>query len=309
MARISNWTPERLSDLSGKTYVITGANSGIGLEAAKLLAVRGGNIVMACRSLDKAGAAQRELERDAKGEVSLVQLDLSDMASIRAAAENVRTAQPRIDGLINNAGVMQTPERKTADGFELQFGTNHLGHFLWTGLLIDRVAEAQGRVVQVSSIAHRMGELHFDNLMLEGGYTPTKAYCQSKLANLVFALQLDRRLRASGSPVRAMACHPGYSDTSLQSSGPTGFLKGLYKLTNAALAQPAEKGAWPTVLAAAEPEAEGGAYYGPTGMMEARGPVGAAKIHPKAKDEETGRRLWEASEKLLGFSFPRGQVS
>jgi len=304
MARISNWTPDRLPDLAGKTYVITGANSGIGLEAAKLLGAGGGNIVMACRSLEKAEAAQRELARDAKGEVSLVQLDLSDMASIRAAAENVRTAQSRIDALVNNAGIMQTPERKTADGFELQFGTNHLGHFLWTGLLIDRVAEAQGRVVQVSSFAHRSGDLHFDNLMLEGRYMPTRAYCQSKLANLVFALELDRRLQASGSPVRAMACHPGYSDTSLQSSGPTGLLKGLYKVTNAALAQPAAKGAWPTALAAADPDAEGGCYYGPTGMMEARGPVGTAKFHPKAGNEESGRRLWEESEKLLGFSFP-----
>ena len=309
MAEISNWTPDRLPELSGKTYVVTGANSGIGLEAAKLLAARGGNIVMACRSVEKAEAAQRELERDAKGEVSLVQLDLSDMASIRAAAENVRTTHSRIDGLINNAGIMQTPERKTADGFELQFGTNHLGHFLWTGLLIDRVAEAAGRVVQVSSIAHRTGELHFHNLMLEGRYTPTRAYCQSKLANLVFALELDRRLQSTGSPVRALACHPGYSDTSLQSSGPTGFLKGLYKVTNAALAQPAEKGAWPTVLAAAEPEAEGGTYYGPTGMMEARGPVGTAKFHPKAGNKEAGRRLWEESEKLLGFNFPLGQAS
>jgi len=309
MAEISNWTPDRLPDLSDKTYVITGANSGIGLEAAKLLAAQGGNIVMACRSLERAEAAGRDLKEVARGEVSLVLLDLSDMASIHAAAGNVRTAHSRIDGLINNAGIMQTPERKTTDGFELQFGTNHLGHFLWTGLLIDRVAEAEGRVVQVASLAHKFGRLHLDNLMLEGTYNPTRAYSQSKLANLVFALELDRRLRAAGSPVRAIACHPGYSATELQSTGPTGFFKGLYKVTNKLMAQPAQKGAWPTVLAAADPDVAGGQYYGPTGMAGSRGPVGHARMDPKARDTEVARGLWEASEKLLGYSFPIGQAT
>ncbi len=299
----SDWRPARLPDLAGKTYVITGGNSGIGLEAARMLGKAGADLVLACRSTDKAEAARQDLSRDVSGSIDVVELDLSDLASVRAAAEAVGAGRTKIDGLINNAGIMQTPPSKTKDGFELQFGTNHLGHFLWTSLLIDRVEAAEGRVVVVSSIAHKYGRLHFDDLMLTSGYTPSRAYFQSKLANLVFAFELDRRLKAAGCKAIAIACHPGYSGTNLQSTGPRGFLNLLYKALNPLLSQSAEAGAIPTVLAAAGPEARRGAYYGPQKMSEARGPVGDALVEDRALDEAAAKRLWSVSEELVGEPF------
>ncbi len=302
-----SWTPARLSDLSGKTYVITGGNSGIGLEAARMLGRAGGDVVLACRSLEKAESAKAALAGDVKG-VEVVRLDLSDLESVRAAASELRGKLSRIDGLVNNAGIMQTPPMKTKDGFELQFGTNHLGHFLWTSLLIDLVEAAEGRVVMVSSIAHKFGRMNFDDLMHETGYTPTKAYGQSKLSNLIFAFELDRRLQEVGAKAIAIACHPGYSNTALQSTGPTGLLNLIYKVTNALMAQGAEAGAIPTVLAAAGTEAKRGAYYGPQKMSEARGPVGDALVADHALDKAAWTQLWEASEALLGepFAMPGG---
>ena len=304
----SDWKPDRLPDLAGKTYVITGGNSGIGLEAARMLRKAGANLVLACRSIDKANAAKRDLagtspEGGTPGDIDLIVVDLSDLASVRTAAEAVRAAHPRIDGLVNNAGIMQTPPQKTKDGFELQFGTNHLGHFLWTSLLIDPVEAADGRVVVVSSIAHKYGRIHFDDLMLTSGYTPSRAYFQSKLANLMFAFELDRRLKASGCKAVAIACHPGYSGTNLQSTGPRGILNLVYKALNPLLSQSAEAGAIPTVLAAAGPEARRGAYYGPQKMSEARGPVGDAMVEDRALDEDAAERLWSASEELIGEPF------
>ena len=184
-----------------------------------MLGKAGANVVLACRSPDKAQAAKRDLEKQVKGTVDLVQLDLSDLASVRAAADEVRRNHTQIDGLINNAGIMQTPKRKTKDGFELQFGTNHLSHFLWTRLLIDLVDATAGRVVVVSSIAHKFGEIDLDDLMWETGYTPSKAYFRSKLANIMFAFELDRRLQANGCKSVCIACHPGYANTNLQSTG------------------------------------------------------------------------------------------
>ena len=302
-SKVKNWKPEQLPDLSGKLYVITGGNSGIGFEAAKYLGARGADLILACRSPQKAEAARAALAHDVSGTVRLVALDLADMASIRAGAEAVRGMTPRIDGLINNAGIMQTPKMKTRDGFELQFGTNHLGHFLWSGLLIDLVEAARGRVVVVSSIAHKMGQMNFEDLMHEVNYTPSKAYAQSKLSNLIFAFELNRRLVTAGSPVMAVACHPGYSNTNLQSTGPTGILNAVYKLTNAMMAQPQALGAVPTVLAVAGTEAQPGAYYGPTGIFDARGPVGDAAIAPQALVKEDWKRLWNMSEALIGFEW------
>ena len=304
-----NWGPSQLPDLKGKTYVITGGNSGIGFEAAKLLGKAGGNLVLACRSLDKAEAAKRDLDQQVDGTVAVVQLDLSDLASVRAAAEQIRREHTAIDGLINNAGIMQTPQRKTKDGFELQVGTNHLGHFLWTSLLIDLVDAALGRVVVVSSIAHKFGSIaELDDLMSETGYTPSRAYARSKLANLMFAFELDRRLKANGSNAICIACHPGYSETKLQSTGPTGLLNAVYKLMNPLLAQPPAAGAIPTVLAAAGNEARRGGYYGPKRMAEARGPVSDAIVADHAHDQDAASRLWSASEKLIGepFKLPSG---
>ncbi len=300
---VKSWTADRLPDLKGKCFVITGGNSGIGYDAAKMLGDRGADIVLACRSPEKAKSAQQKLQSQIKGKVDVVQLDLSDLSSVRAGAEQVRAICPKIDGLINNAGIMQTPALTTKDGFELQFGTNHLGHFLWTGLLLDLVEAAKGRVVVVSSIAHKMGKIHFDNLMLTEGYTPSKAYFQSKHANILFAFELDRRLKETGSKAMAIACHPGYSATNLQSTGPKGFLNLLYKPLNALMAQPSHLGALPTVLAAAGVEAKRGAYYGPTGFYDARGPVSDSGVAEHALDQEVWRRLWNVSEDLVGYEW------
>ena len=232
-----------------------------------------------------------------------MQLDLADLASIRRAAEDVGGRHDRIDGLINNAGIMQTPQRKTKDGFELQLGTNHLGHFLWTSLLMDRVEAAAGRVVVVASIAHKFGRIDLDDLMLEKSYTPTKSYSRTKLANVLFALELDRRLQEGGCKAVCIACHPGYSNTNLQSTGPTGLFNFIYKFTNPLLAQSSKAGAIPTVLAAAGVEAKRGAYYGPQGMGEARGRVSDALVADHAMDRGHWIGLWEASEALVGEPF------
>lgn len=298
-----DWTPDRLPSLQGKTYFITGGNSGIGLEAAKMLAAAGGNIIIACRNPEKGKVAVNDITKVASAPVNLVQLDLTDMASIRAAAANVRTHTDKIDGHINNAGIMQTPALKTTDGFELQLGTNHLGHFLLTGLMFDLVKNAEGRIVTLSSIAHKFGRIHLSDLMLTRGYSPTRSYTQSKLANLMFALELDRRLTAAGSAVTSYACHPGYSATALQSTGPKGPLKAIYSLTNKIMAQSSYSGAIPTVLCAAGTEAQPGGYYGPQGMGDARGPVSDANVAATARDSHVAGKLWEESEKLVGFEW------
>lgn len=299
----SNWTAEKLPDLKGKLYVITGGNSGIGLEAAKHLGKAGGDVVLACRSVGKAEETAKELRTQVHGRVDVVQLDLGDLSSVRSAAEKIHGKYSKIDALINNAGVMQTPEQKTTDGFEMQFGTNHLGHFLLSGLLIDLVEAAEGRIVTLSSIAHKTGKINFEDLMSEQNYSATGAYSQSKVANLLFALELDRRLQAGGKKAISIACHPGYSSTKLQSTGPTGFFNFLYKITNPIFAQPPENGALPTVLAAAGTEAKRGGYYGPQKMGETRGTISDATISPYAQDKTVAKKLWAESEKLVGHQW------
>jgi NAD(P)-dependent dehydrogenase (short-subunit alcohol dehydrogenase family) len=298
-----DWSPNRLPDLSGKTYLITGGNSGIGLEAAKMLAGAGANLIIGARNPGKGRQAVTELTPLTKGSVELVSLDLADMKSIHACAKAVRKLTKKLDGQINNAGIMQTPQLATADGFEMQFGTNHLGHFLLDGLLFDLVEKAKGRIVTVSSLAHKFGEINFDDLPLADNYSPTKAYTQSKLANLMYAIELDRRLKQAGSSVTSYACHPGYSNTALQSTGPEGFLVGLYKFTNTVIAQPARNGAIPTVLCAAGTEAVPGGYYGPQSMREARGRVSDATVAGRALNVHKAARLWLESERLVDFDW------
>ncbi|MEO1044415.1 MAG: oxidoreductase [Pseudomonadota bacterium] len=297
---VRNWTPDRLTDLTGKRYLITGGNSGIGLEAAKMLAERNADVVIGARNATKGATAVAAIESLGTGSAEMLQIDLADMTSIRSAAEEAKPRFGTLSALINNAGIMQTPKQQTRDGFEMQLGTNHLGHFLWTALMIGQVDPAQGRIVTVSSIAHKYGKIHFDDLMLDKSYDPSASYFQSKLANLLFAQELHRRLIASGSHIKSVACHPGYSDTELQSTGPTGFLNALYKFTNALMAQPGKLGAYPTVLSAAGDEAISGAYYGPTGLMDMRGPVGDSYVEPRALDEAVAQRLWQVSEELVG---------
>lgn len=299
----TDWKPDRLPNLTGKTYLITGGNSGIGFDAAQMLGKAGGDVVIACRNPAKAEAAVAKLLESATGSVQTVALDLSDLSSVRAASDEIHARYEKLDALINNAGIMQTPETRTADGFELQLGTNHLGHFLLAGLLFDLVEKAAGRIAVVSSIAHKFGTINRDDLMSEKAYSATNAYSQSKLANLMFALELDRRLKAKGSAVKSIACHPGYSNTALQSTGPAGLLNFAYKFLNPLMAQPSEKGAIPTVLAAAGSEAVAGAYYGPTGWGDTRGPVGDAFVARRALDEDMAQWLWDESERLTGFEW------
>lgn len=296
----TDWTPATLPDLTGKTFVMTGANSGLGFEASKQLLAKGGHLVMVCRDRKKAMKARNDLVANAPGQVDIVICDLADLSSIRTAAAEVRGLVSKIDALINNAGIMMTPQSKTKDGFELQFGSNHLGHFLWTGLLIDLVKADSGRVVTVASGLHKPGKIHFDDLMLETGYTPGKAYSQSKLANLMFAITLDRRLKAAGSTASSIACHPGYAATNLQLTGPVGFARTLMKyIANPLIAQKADRGAQPITLAAAGAEAQAGGYYGPQKGGEMRGPISDALVADQALIIEDQDRLWALSEELV----------
>ena len=300
----SDWTPDRLPDLSGKSYLVTGANSGLGFEASKILRSKNADVFVAARNEGRGRGAVANLEKSpGTGAVELVKLDLADTASIRAAAEAVRGATDGLDGIVNNAGIMQTPQQQTADGFEMQFGTNHLGHFLLNHLLFDLVAARSGRIVPVASIAHLGGKLNFDDLMMANDYSPTRAYSQSKLANLVYGIELQRRLTAGGSDVASISSHPGYAATNLQSTGPTGAWTTIYKATNALLAQPAERGAHPLALAAAADEAKPGGYYGPVAFGGARGKVSDSDVADAASDVESGSKLWDASEELLGISW------
>ncbi len=300
------WKPEQLGDLSGKNYVITGGNSGIGLEAARMLGDKGARVTIACRNEDKAREAVSELKQKApSGAYDYALMDLASLASVRDGASQIRATRDRIDGLINNAGIMMIPARElTVDGFETQFGVNHLGHFVLDAALCDLVEAASGRFVSVASIAHKYAPgFKFDDLMLERGYTPTKAYAQSKLANLVYALELNRRLEKSGAKSSSFACHPGWSSTNLQTTGPGAIAGLVLTLANALFAQPAAKGAIPTVLCAAGDDAEAGGYYGPTQFRDFKGPVDRASMTRAAKDEAAAKRLWDESEKLTGAKW------
>ncbi len=302
-----SWTPSEIPDQSGRVAVITGANSGIGFKAARHLALKGATVVMACRNLGKARAARARLPADA--EVRIVELDLGSQASIRNAAAEILAACPRLDLLLNNAGIMWLEEGRTEDGFERQFGINHLGHFTLTGLLLPALRDVPGsRIVTVSSLAHRGGRIHFDNIHLDGVYGRQKAYAQAKLANLMFAVELDRRLQKDGAQTRSLACHPGIASTNLAGPGlveetPLGIgrvVRWLWPL----MTQSAEKGAWPTLYAATDPRAKGGHYYGPAHLKEAVGPPREARPRHYALDPEKGQRLWALSEDLTGQTFP-----
>ena len=299
----SDWTPNQLPDLSGKTFLITGGNSGVGYESAKMLLNANANIILAGRNTTKVQQAKKDIVSKGTGKIDTLIIDLADMASVRTAAEKIKSNYAKLDGLINCAGVMQTPKSKTVDGFELQMASNHLGHFLLTGLLLDLLEKASGRVVNVSSVMHLNGEMYFNDLMLEKDYSPTKAYKQSKLANLLFTFELNRRLKARGSKVTTVASHPGVANTQLTTTGPTGILKLLYKITKPLFAQPAYNGAISAVLAAAGTEAKPGGYYGPQSMGESKGRVSDAMVASQALDVEHGAKLWTMSENLVGLNW------
>ncbi len=300
----TNWTTKDIPDLTGKVIVVTGANSGIGFEAAKEFARKGAQVILACRSMDKAekalGLILGEIP-DAKAEI--MDLDLTSLKSIRKFADVFKGKYDRLDILLNNAGIMMVPYGKTEDGFEKQFGTNHLGHYALTGLLIDVILKTpKARIVNVSSTGHRFGDMDFDNLMFEGGnkYSPMKAYGRSKLANLLFTYESQRRLEEKGADVISVAAHPGMSDTHLADHLFNKFPFILMKPFSRFAVQSAAMGALPSIRACVDPETKGGQYYGPDGKREAKGWPILVESNEASHNEEDAKKLWEISEELTG---------
>jgi NAD(P)-dependent dehydrogenase (short-subunit alcohol dehydrogenase family) len=302
---MDRWTADRIADQSGRTFIVTGANSGLGFETTRQLAAHGGRVVLAARSETKGlDAVARIKAAQPDAAVEFRALDLADLDSVRDFAAAMLADGIAVDVLINNAGVMFPPRRLTPQGFESQFATNHLGHFALTGLLFDTIRHGQDpRVVTVSSGEHKGGSIHFDDLTGERSYSSRAFYQQSKLANVLFGRELDRRVRAAGIGVRSVLAHPGYAATYLQSSGPTGLGRQLMKVTNRVFAQSAEMGALPQLYAAVDPAAQSGRYYGPGGFREFRGYPVEVEPAPAAKDEGTARRLWDVSAQLTGVTW------
>jgi NAD(P)-dependent dehydrogenase (short-subunit alcohol dehydrogenase family) len=307
MSSNGKWTTVDIPDQSGRVAVVTGANTGIGYHTAAALAQTGARVVLAVRDPEKGNLAlARIVAACPHADVTLQELDLSSLASVRAAAAALGKSYPRIDLLINNAGVMWTPKQLTADGFEMQFGTNHLGHFALTGLLLDNLLPVRGsRVVTVSSTGHRLrAAIHFDDLQWEHRYDRFAAYGQSKLANLLFTYELQRRLAARNRPTTtALAAHPGGSNTELARNLP-GIFKPAIAVLGPLVFQSAAMGALPTLRAATDPDVEGGQYYGPDGLGEQRGHPRLVSSSAQSHDEDLQDRLWTVSEELTGVTYP-----
>lgn len=295
----AEFTAADVPDLSGRTFLVTGANTGIGFEAAKVFAGRGARVLLGCRSQGRATAACTAIRSEIPGSsVNWLPLDLADLDSVRKAAE-IAAGEERLDVLVNNAGVMHPPLGFTKDGFELQFGINHLGHFALTGLLLDKLsAGKEPRVVTVASIAHKRGDIDFDNLDGHAGYSRNRFYSQSKLANMLFFAELDRRLRKAGSPIRSIGCHPGVAATELGRNH--AIEKVVFPLLGTIL-NTAQQGAWPTMQAATDPGAEGGDYFGAQDLFEMRGPSGPASRTARAQDTQLAARLWDVSVDMTGI--------
>ena len=306
------WNRTGMGDLSGRTALVTGANSGLGLESSRALAAAGARVLLACRDEERARTAEATVAGEATGPApEVVRLDLADLDSVAAAAEDVAGRVERLDILLNNAGVMAIPLRRTAQGHEAQFGTNHLGHFALTGRLLPvLLAAGQPRVVTTSSFMHQLGRMRWADLDWQRGYRKWEAYGQSKLANLLFSFELDRRARAAGSSLVAVAAHPGYASTALQRRGPEMSGNKVMALAmrgaNAAVAQPPEGGALPQLYAALAPEVQGGDYVGPGGPFELRGSPRKVRAAKRAYREADGTRLWRASEEMTGVEYRWG---
>lgn len=309
MTSLRRWTAADVPDQSGRTAVVTGASAGVGLETARVLAGHGATVVLACRDLGKAGQAADRIRAAAgagAASVRVVHLDLASLASVRAAASEIRASCPRLDLLINNAGVMTPPYQRTADGFELTFATNHLGHFALTGLLLEPLLATPGsRIVTVSSGGHTGGVMNFDDLQFERGYHATHAYWQSKLANLLFTYELQGRLESAAAASIALAAHPGVVSTGLwrtSSRLERALISPRLRMLNFWIAQSAQLGALPTLRAAVDPSARGGEYYGPRGRFGAGYPA-LAQSSARSHDAAAQRRLWEVSELLTGVTY------
>jgi NAD(P)-dependent dehydrogenase (short-subunit alcohol dehydrogenase family) len=305
---------DSLPDQTGRTAVVTGAAAGLGLEVARVLASRGARVVLACRNVERGEVAAGRIRAESRqATVQVVRLDLASLASVREAADEIRSACSRLDLLINNAGVMQVPYERTADGFELTLATNHLGHFALAGLVLEQLLETPGsRIVTVSSNAHRRGVIRFDDLQSERDYDPSEAYAQSKLANLLFTYELNRRLAAAASGTIALAAHPGNVRTALwrtSSKLERALISSRLRLVNFWLVQTPERGALPILRAATDPSATGGEYYGPGGLLEFTGDATRVESSARSHDTDAQRRLWEASERLTGVSYLGSQAS
>jgi NAD(P)-dependent dehydrogenase (short-subunit alcohol dehydrogenase family) len=293
------WTPAQIPDQTGRVVIVTGANSGIGFHTARHLAEKGAEVILACRNMDKAEAALARIrEGCAAANVRASELDLSELASVENFAERTLSEQTRLDLLINNAGIMIPPYGQTSAGHELQFATNHLGHFALTGRLLERLDSTEAsKVVTVSSIAHRRGRIRFEDMQFERRYSPWGAYGQSKLANLLFTYELDRKLKAAGSKTSAVAAHPGYASTGITQS--SSWMDYFTPWTG----QSADLGSWPTLRAATDATAESGSYWGPRWLFQIWGAPKRVGSNRASRDKAVAARLWSVSEELSGVSY------
>lgn len=305
----TEWNVEDMPDQSGKVVIVTGANSGLGYESSLALGRKGAKVIMACRNTSKGEAARDALLEEApEADLELMTLDLSSLDSVQAFAEAYQANHEQLDLLINNAGVMAPPYQTTADGFEMQIGTNHLGHFALTGRLLDLLLKTSGsRVVNVTSAAQYFGNINFKDLQSEKSYSRYKAYGQSKLANVLFTLELQRRLEAAGQETISVMAHPGYSNTNLQGTAAEGSqspVEGFfYSKLGSGVAQPSAQGALPQLYAATMPTVKGGDHYGPDGFMELRGYPKRLPPAKSGRNPETAERLWIVSEQLTGVTY------
>ena len=297
---MKGFTAADVPDQTGKTVSITGANTGLGFEAASVLAGQNARVIIGCRSKDKAQQARETiLKRHPEADVAIIALDLSDLASVKKAADAV-AKEARLDVLINNAGIMIPPYELTRDGFESQFGVNHLGPFALTGLLLDKVRATPGaRIVSTSSIAHKRGKIHFDDINAEHGYNTIARYAQSKIANLYFAYELQRRLTAAGDDTLSVAAHPGIADTELTRYLPRALML-FAPLFRPLFNTPAE-GAWPTLCAATDASVRGGDYYGPSKRNETAGPAVKVRSNRRSHDKAVAEKLWDLSIEMTGI--------
>ncbi|MDP2523780.1 SDR family oxidoreductase [Neptunomonas phycophila] len=306
----AGWTPDSLGSLSGKTYVITGATAGTGYEAARILLSKGAKVVMLNRNVDKSEATVKALKQAISNEidVSFVQMDLAVMSSVRKAAAKIIKEVPRIDALICNAAIAQVAKQEiTFDGFESQLGINHYGHFLLCGLLFEQIESSQGRIVVVTSEGYKMGlkTIQFDDMNWDKNYHPNHTYCHSKLAQMMFAYELQNRIRQAEKKVKVYVCHPGASKTSLINQKANLISRLTWSLMSSTpLVQSARKGAYPEVMCATEDDLKQQAYYGPTGIMNFGGPVGECKLEPFVLNSEVITRLWNISEKETSLTWP-----